>query len=268
MRAQKFWKEDQLSGVLKHLAYGPVSRTDAVLTRHFNPQTGEEVRERTVTVILKREQALEEMALDLAHELTHAVVTPSWDPYDPKLTTGRYVWAALEAEGGEVHAVTTECQAALELSAITQVSTARCGRYVERSGEEAPQVNREKVRRDFYRVGRWNRAVRKRLGDEAVTFPLLSGDPPELYSATGGAPYPVALIREYDELNRVACENVRKRMKTQTSRSPASLLSLPSDTKAFQGEELLLSRCQAPRTRTTQSSSAEKGTQPAPRSAR
>jgi len=259
LKAQRFWNEDQIGGVLKHLAYGPVSRTDAVLTRHFNPSTGEEVRERAVTVILKREQPLEEMALDLAHELTHAIVTPTWDPYDPKLTPGRYVWAALEAEGGEVHAVTNECQAALELATIAKVSTARCGRYVDRAEDAPPQVNREKVRKDFYRIGRWNRAVRKRLGAEVITFPMLSGEAPELYSATGGAPYPVALIREYDELNRVACENVRRRMKSQVSRSPASLLSLPSHTKAFQGQELLLTRCRSPksRTTTTQSSSSD-----------
>ena len=125
------------------------------------------------------------------------------------------------------------------------------------------QVNREKVRKDFYRVGRWSRAVKKRLGIEAITFPLLSNEAPELYSATGGAPYPVALIREYDELNRVACENVRKRMRAQTSRAPASLLSLPSGTKAYLGEELLTSRCQDSRAQATTQSSAASSRLPA-----
>lgn len=261
LRAQKFWNEEKLEGVLGHLVYGPVSRTDAILTRHFNPSTGEEVRERSVTVVLKREQSLEEMALDLAHELTHAVTQPSWDPYDPKLTAGRYIWAALEAEGGEVHAVSHECQVALEFAQISKTPSARCERYFDRNAEEGTvQVNRDKVRKDFYRVGRWSRAVKKRLGDEAITFPLLSSEAPELYSATGGAPYPVALIREYDELNRVACDNVRKRMRAQTSRAPASLLSLPSGTKAYAGEELLSSRCQNSRAQSvtpiTQSSQA------------
>lgn len=220
-RAQTFWNESSLEGLLKHLAYGSVSRTDAVLTRHYRPDTGEEVRERFVTVILKKDQALSDVAMDLAHELTHATTPPTWDPYDPKLTPGKYVHAALEAKGGEVDAVFTECEVAVDFKRELDLASNRCDRYIQISGNENRLgVDRAKIQMDFYRVGHWEPLVRSRLGRESGLFPLLSIKEPELYSATGGAPYPVALIREYDELNRVACENARKR---DEGRSPASV---------------------------------------------
>lgn len=220
-RAIAFWNEPTQDGVLKHLAYGPVSRTDAVLTRHYNPESGEEIRERFVTVILKRDQSLIDVAMDLGHELIHATTPPTWDPYDPSLTAGKYMFAALEANGGEVDAVFAECEVAADFKRDLDIRTTRCDRYLALSApDNRLTVDRLKIQADFYRVGKWEGFVRTRLGKEKSTFPLLSHKDPELYSATGGAPYPVSLMREYEELNRVACENVRKR--GGAVRSPAS----------------------------------------------
>ncbi len=227
-RAQAFWGEEERDGLLKHLAYGPVSRTDAVLTRHYHPSTGKEVRERFVTVILRKDQPLIDVAMDLAHELVHATTPPTWDPYDPELTPGRYMHAALEAHGGEVDAVFAECEVAVDFKRKLDLRSTRCDRYLVLSGSENRlAVDRTKIQHDFYRVGRWEMFVRARLGQEKDRFPLLSGKEPELYSATGSAPYPVALMREYEELNRVACENVRKRAGESQGRSPASV-SIPA----------------------------------------
>lgn len=217
LRAENFWKETTKEGLLKHLAYGPVSRTDAVLTRHYHPETGTEERERFVTVILRKDQALMDVAMDLAHELTHATTPPTWDPYDPKLTAGKYMHAALEAPGGEIDAVFTECEVAVDFKRDLDLRNTRCDRYLILHGEENRlSVDRLKIQSDFYRIGKWDAFVRGKLGSDAILFPLLSPKAPELYSATGGAPYPVALMREYDELNRVACENVRKRVANRT----------------------------------------------------
>jgi len=220
-RAEAFWNETSRDGLLRHLAYGPVSRTDAVLTRHYHPDSGEEVRERYVTVVLRKDQPILDVAMDLAHELTHATTPPTWDPYDPKLTAGRYMHAALEANGGEIDAVFNECETAVDFKRDLELRSTRCDRYLVLTGPENKlAVDRAKIQGDFYRVGNWENYVRNRLGKETTQFPLLSMKEPELYSATGGAPYPVALMREYDELNRVACENVRKR---GDGRSPASI---------------------------------------------
>ncbi len=238
IRAQKYWGVTQLTDLKKHLRAGEVSRTDAVLSRHYNPLTGEEVRERQVVVVLKLDQPIEDIVLDLAHELTHAVSDPAWDPYDPKLTAGKYMWASLEAAGGEIEAVVQECQVALEISQLGNArESSRCARYHQLNPSHDWIVDVQAVRKDFYRVGRFLSTVKKRLGDELVQFPELSGKSPELYSATGSAPYPLALIREYDELNRTACENVRKRLESHPDRSPATI------NKTKPSQELLMNRC-------------------------
>lgn len=226
LRAQAFWKETSREGILKHLAYGPVSRTDAVLTRHYHADTGAEIRERYVTVILKKDQSLADVTMDLGHELVHATTPPSWDPYDPKLTAGSYMYAAIEADGGEVDAVLAECEIAVDLKRDLDIRTSRCDRYlILVGGDNQLSVDRVKIQADFYRVGKWEAFVRTRLGKELERFPLLSPKIPELYSATGGAPYPVSLMREYEELNRVACENVRRR----SGRSPASVAQIQAE---------------------------------------
>jgi hypothetical protein len=238
-RARTVWGEERTSNensddvILRKIQFGLVSKTDAVLTRHYQPETKAESRTRTVTVILKKNETLLDQVLDLAHELIHALAPPSWDPYDPSLSPGRYIYALLEKKGGEIEAVSSECQVAGEIEAIFGLPTKRCDRYFDRvDAARAPaslkdsqtsasrtersakvQVNRLKIQRDFYRVGKWNFLVKAKLKDEAKMFPLLSQMEPELYSATGRAPYPAALLREYEEITQVACTNVWNRKK-------------------------------------------------------
>ncbi len=205
--------------------WGAVSRTDAVLTRHFNPATGQEQQERNVTVYLKEDQTLDELALDIAHELTHAIARPAWDPYDPNLTAGRYIMNAIEGDGGEVDAIISECRVGLEMVQNMGVNVPRCLRYktTNKDGTVTVQVNQ--VQKDFYRVGKWYRPLLKQLGSEARKFPLINDDEPQLYSSTGYAPYPVALYREFEELTRIACDNSRRRLTNlavSLDRSPAS----------------------------------------------
>ena len=204
-RALKAWNLATVSEVVGVLKWGDASRTDAVLTRHYNPATGLESRERQVTVYLREKQSLQNLVLDIAHELVHATSRPAWDPYDPELTAGKYVWTAIEGPGGEVEAVVAECQVGIEL-ADYGVSAERCEQYL--SGN---RIDAQKVRRDFYRVGKWNHEITERLGGELKMFPLVSQEAPKLYSSTGNAPYPAALLHEYDEITQIACENSRKR---------------------------------------------------------
>lgn len=209
---------DELMSVFQ---WGDVSKTDAVLTRHYDPASGVETREREVTVFLKRGAPIQDLLLDLAHEMTHASAPLQWDPYDPELTVVRYIQQALEAPGGEVDALFVECEVALELKDLSQglglssglspdLSMDRCKRYI-----KSDSLNRESIQRDFYRVGNWKSKVvsgLSRFGAQVSDLPFLSSDSPKLYSSTGQAPYPVALIREFEDLNQAACENTRKRV--------------------------------------------------------
>ena len=233
-RAEKAWSVRGDLRLLSFFELGRVSRTDAVLTRHFNTDTGEEKREREITISIRQDQDLQDMVLDMAHELTHATAEPAWDPYDPNLTLGKYIFAALEGPGGEVEAVVSECNVAHELFGVVS----RCRRY--NSGETA--VNHGEVKKDFYRVGKFKSAVLAELGTEAVLFPDLSSDRPELYSSTGQSPYPVALVEEFKQLNQIACENVKRRIQAKSERSPASARE-GSASGASDIHEILSKRC-------------------------
>jgi hypothetical protein len=216
-KAFKIWNLKSQSELIQVVKSGPVSRTDAVLTRHFDSDTGKESREREVTVYVNDNQSLVNMILDIAHEMVHATSRPSWDPYDPTLTAGQYILSAIDGEGGEVQAVATECRVALELSKNYQIPTKRCHSYL---NSKSQMVDVDPIQRDFYRVGQWKDELVKTLGRETSLFPKLSNDPPELYSSTGNAPYPVALLKEYQALTQVACENTRHRYSSAPQRNP------------------------------------------------
>jgi hypothetical protein len=229
-RGLEFWKLGEARDLSKALRWGDASRTDSVLTRYFNPRTGREHRDRQVTIYLREGQSLENIVLDLAHELVHATTRPVWDPYDPKLTPGKYIFAAIEGEGGEVEAVIAECEVALQLSNYITSALSRCRGYLrsqatseERTSKKtASAIDPAKVRADFYRVGKWLDEVNEKLGKETALFPLLTEEKPKLFSSTGHTPYPIALYREFQEITEIACDNTRKRHKDGDGRSPAS----------------------------------------------
>ncbi|OFZ77740.1 MAG: hypothetical protein A2583_00085 [Bdellovibrionales bacterium RIFOXYD1_FULL_53_11] len=219
--------EEAVAGIFK---WGNVSKTDAVLTRHFDPETGREQRERLVTIYIKRGQSKADLVLDVAHELTHAASGPQWDPYDPELTAARYVWISLEGDGGEIDALITECRVAGELGIVRGATAARCMRY--RVSEE-PALARDRIREDLYRVGSARNRLVRMLGLDVELFPFLSDRVPRLFSSTGNAPYPLALAEEYDELTRIACSNSEKRLARINGRDPASATDLAKKITSF-----------------------------------
>jgi len=200
-------------------ARGSISRTDSLLTRAYHQSTGEEVREREVTLILKQQGSLHEIALDLAHELVHALREPMWDPYDPGLTLSQYVDRTILGPGGEAEALLFECQLAQELSAsFGDALPKRCSFTVDLYSKQAFSL----LGREFYKIGGWMPWITKvwpHSSRDNVAKKFLDQSP-TLYSATGGAPYPVSIAREYLELTKSACKNVRRRL--SSSRSPAS----------------------------------------------
>jgi hypothetical protein len=235
--ALQLWKVKEDSKLLDYFLWGETSRTDTVLTRHFDPKTGLEDRERHVKIYLRQKQALLDLVLDMAHELVHATARPSFDPYDPTLTLGQYIFAAIEGEGGEVDAVLLECQVGSELLKSMGAAVARCNQYLKES-KKNQAVDRNKIREDFYRVGEWFPELTERLGKESKLFPLLSIDPPLLYSSTGHAPYPFALLKEFDEITEMACENTEKRMKNITPEKEVANLHKKQ-------QSFIASRCQS-----------------------
>ncbi|MEK6705539.1 MAG: hypothetical protein AABZ06_07105 [Bdellovibrionota bacterium] len=215
------WNANNVNELHKVFKLGHVSHTDAVLVRQLDPRTGREVRTRKVNVYLKAGQPIESLVLDMAHELVHATTQPVWDPYDPTLTAVKYISFAIEGVGGEVEAMIAECKVSMDFARKYGISSGRCSEYLVRGGET---IDREKIRRDFYKIGKWKDGfVRNFVGHEASQLPLLSSQPPKLYSSTGQAPYPIALLYEFEELTRIACDNSKKRRALLVERSVASV---------------------------------------------
>jgi hypothetical protein len=253
-KAKRLWHVSDQKDLSSLVTWGVASKTDAVLIRHFDPASGEETRERKVTVYLKKNQTTENLVLDLAHELLHAVSRPAWDPYDPKLDAVKYIRAAIEGTGGEVQAVEMECQVALEFAEIApptaigerpwgEESRTRCHRYWNANAAEM-------IRQDFYSAGKWKSELVQELGPAAGELTLLSDQAPILYSSTGGAPYPSSLYEEFRAINRVACENSRKRAEVfaqsaaSENRRPAAAASRsPVETEAQKNDAFLAARC-------------------------
>lgn len=212
-RAMALWKFDSIDRLASKFKWSDSSRTDTVLTRHFNPATGTEERERETTIYLKQDQTQEELILDLAHELVHATSRPAVDPYDPGLTPGSYIWKAIEGEGGEVEAVFLECEIGYEISAFMKLPLQRCEGYLKGPSLKAGPLEKNRIKQDFYRVGIWKTELTQKLGDETRLFPLLSSLGPTLFSSTGHAPYPSSLYTEFQEMTEIACQNSLKRLK-------------------------------------------------------
>jgi hypothetical protein len=229
-------------------------------------------------VQLRAEASFAQLLSDLAHELTHAGAKPSWDPYDPGFGPTDYVRAAIEGPGGELDAILAECRVLKELSlrrfspsteqpaegtspkGLDALYASQCAPHLGPDGEPS----RPSLRKAFYRVGKHygelleyftegrgtNRGGMPSSGPLSPLSPLsllsllslLSNEAPVFLSSTGLAPYPVALLREYGALNRVACENSRRRLE----REPAAASGVPSQLRGEareRTERLLRERC-------------------------
>ncbi len=190
-------------------AWGRISKTDATVKRILDPLTYEERREKTLQISIRRDELPEEILLDAAHELVHATFRPDWDPYQPDWTAAKYIHFSIEGDGGEVQAVQTECQIATELLELKTIKTLpdRCKLYWGKNG-----IEKERVIREFYKLGRWQTELNRFLGEEVSTLPFLAAEEPAFYSSTGDAPYPIALYREFEALTEIACKNSQNRI--------------------------------------------------------
>jgi hypothetical protein len=129
----------------------------------------------------------------------------------------------LKAREGEVQATLTECLVGLELSKKTGASVERCRIY---QSPQSKTLSRLRIAKNFYQVGRWYSDLKNGLGSEIRLFPLLSSQPPQLFSSTGRAPYPVSLFREFQEMTITACKNSQNRMRNFTLGSEAGQSNL------------------------------------------
>jgi hypothetical protein len=242
-KAQSVWGALTVQALAQHFQWGEVSRTDSVITRHYDSSSGTEKRQRDTVILLRRDQPSTELLLDMAHEMVHATAQPTFDPYDPTLSSGRYIRAALEGEGGEVNAVVKECEVALEITAHTGEVIDRCKGYYGGDGRRVLNgVDRERILHDFYKVGHWKKGLMQKLGRDSTVSLLLTEETPAFYSSTGRSPYPVALFEEFVELTRTACDNTFKRT-IAASRQSAMEVRYPVKEEQRSREQFVRLRC-------------------------
>ncbi len=214
-KAMQVWKVKDERSFAHTFEWGVNSKTDTVLTRYYNPVTHEETRERETKVYLRARQDLVDLTLDMAHELVHATSRPIFDPYDASLTPRKYVQAQIEGIGGEVDAVLMECQVAYEFWNKLGIATKRCAQLLyPRTNKNSDELSglKQKIETEFYRVGRWYTELVHRMGNDVLLIPQLSNHLPRYLSSTGRAPYPIALLNEYEELTSIACKNSKIRI--------------------------------------------------------
>ncbi len=193
---------------------GKISKTEIVATRVM--ESNREKLEFHVQVLISKEKNPVFQAIDLAHELVHAL-HPKSNPFDPKLNAVDYIREGIEAEGGEAHAILQECKVGHELVDLVQqeqaqLIKARC-QFVWNS-----EKNEEQWNRSFYHLGRYLSLFRTRLGTVSTDQDknqeisrLAQAKDPMFSSAAANKPYPLALLDEYVEITRKICNHSQKR---------------------------------------------------------
>ncbi len=193
---------------------GKISKTEIVATRVLRGK--EERLDFNVQVIISRDKSPVFQAIDLAHELVHAL-HPKSNPFDPKLNAVDYIRAGIESEGGEAQAILQECKVGRELVAMVeedqaQLIKARC-QYVWKTEKDQNQW-----KLSFYHLGKYFSLFHAKLnsvkGDQAKNnqiAKIVQPKDPMFTSAAANKPYPLALLDEYVEITQKICSKTQQR---------------------------------------------------------
>ncbi len=215
-----------LSDVIK---VGEGSLTDTTLIRKFHPESPEEVSyESRSQVFVNRHLAWREGILDLAHELTHYVYRPTFNPYTVNFSLADFVRSTIEGKGGEAHAFVTECRVMRELFTRDTNGDSNCRKIENENGE----LDELLARQFFYHVGSFYAQLKTIMADRGILnhFPHLKEEKIKFVSSAYGLPYPLAAIHEYQSVLSRVCENDRRRLALmQSGRAPAAVEKFRQD---------------------------------------
>jgi len=188
---------------------GKLSKTEIVATRTIEGRR--EKLEFHVQILISKDKNPVFQAIDLAHELVHAI-HPKSNPFDPKLNAVDYVRQGIESDGGEAHAIQQECKVGQQLLTLVQdeqaqLIKARC-QFVWNT-----EKNNDQWVQSFYHLGRYQKHFSEKLNlvnadvekNEELNSILESKDP-MFTSAAANKPYPLALLDEYVEITRKICK--------------------------------------------------------------
>ncbi len=212
---------------------GAISKTEITVTRSVDAaSTTQDEKLKFVTqVVIARDKEPVFQALDLAHELVHAV-NPKKNPFDPNLNAQDYIQYGIEGNGGEAQAIAQECKVGKELTSLKQETSnlikARC-EFVWNTENDT-----KKWQHSFYQLGQYYHAFlglmrNYKTESNAAWTDRVEAKSPVFSSAVAHKPYPLALLEEYVQITRVICE---KALKTNMGRKIASVASLETRCRA------------------------------------
>ncbi len=222
LRARMKAREQDMS-LSEVIKVGEVSLTDTTLIRRFSPKKANEVEYRSKSIVyINRSLNVKDAVLDLAHELTHFVHKKTFNPYVDTFSAKGFLADTIESKGGEVDAFLVECQVGYQVFGSESLSD-QCMNILDNDGH----FSRAQAIKEFYKLGVsyddfLGRALR--LGLNVSSLPI-SRETEMLVSSAWGAPYPNAVLEEFETIMSKVCKNDQKRLsylKSQETRFPAS----------------------------------------------
>ena len=218
------------------LSEGEHSLTDTTLVRSFSAEHPEKVSyELKAHVSINKHLKVVDAVLDLAHELTHYAYRGPFNPYDTTFSMAQFVRSTIEGTGGEVMAYLKECQVLSELFPEKIQTQSHCRRVTDGEG----LLSRSKTISEFYRIGQYHAKIGVSLLPE---LPQLSPAEPFFISSAYGVPYPVAAMKEYQQVMTKVCENDYRRLQMMKASGLEKNNAVTRKISAFTSQ--LESRCE------------------------
>jgi hypothetical protein len=208
------------------LGVGDGSLTDTTLVRRFQAQDPTiVVYESRSKVFLNKHLKTIDAMLDLSHELTHYSFREPFNPYDHHFKLKDFIKSTVEGRGGEVDAYLVECKVLQELLPGEVGTRSNCIKvYDKKTGT----ISKSRGIEEFYKVGAHFPELMKdfsKFAIEQTEIPKITSDDAIFISSAWGLPYPVAAVKEYQNIMDRVCKNDQNRLgmiQTKLDRSPAS----------------------------------------------
>lgn len=210
---------DRYPKFYERISIGDRSFTESTYSRTYSLKDGSEELMIENHLTISRNLSRIDAVYDLTHELVHFLFRKPHNPYKMEFSMPEFVRHGIEGKGGELQAFEAECRLAWELEKKAKVEPHRlCEKYrLAIREKEQPKRSlasrilslfaRDKAAKDFYSVGNYFVT----LQGLQIELPKLSNENPIFISSLENSPYPYALIQEFVNVRKMACENnVRK----------------------------------------------------------
>lgn len=189
-------------------------------------------------VYINKDLTLFEAVMDLSHELTHLLFRTPLNPYQKNFKLKEFITNTVEGRGGEVDAYLMECQIQEEMIKQTGISLASThnrssssaalfsfckkltrenhSNYTAVNSNIFTLINRALVTKEFYKLGRYYRNFLQAVDQHNLSldnFPLLSEENGPFISSAYDLPYPLAAVKEFQNITAKVYANEQKKIK-------------------------------------------------------